>query len=396
MALPLNDLARLRAVEERISELAQAELRRFAARVDWSKTADDSAALSDLFQVAVVKIVEGHALAAAKLAADFYDECRAAAGVPGVFQAVAQPAPAAEGIRAQVRYAARWLFGADPRPSKMVDFLAGEVDKKVKQAFRDTIAVSASLDPAEPRLRRETAGTCKFCKMLAKRDWKLAKKGKDLSQVNEYHPNCKCVPVAVWFDGKGRKSERFSSIAKDILERSFPVLDDAATTRLAASSKRYLDGLGGLAQDSIVSYTRSDYRLINAALLDGKASGWVADVISELDAAIAGNPLSRDLTVFRGTAMEHFAGVRVGDVLDGKHYWSSSVSRSVAEEFAQTASRGGVESVVLEIRVPNGSRALYVAPKSAYPAERELLLSRHLRYRVAAVGERKIVLEVVP
>lgn len=221
MAGVLNDPARLRAAEDKLSRLAQAELRRFAGKVDWSKTDHDSPALSDLFQVVAVKIVDRYASAAATLAADFYDECRAMAGVKVPFRALAQPAPPAEGIQAQTRFAARWLFGAKPRPAKMIDFLTGEVDKKVKQAFRDTIAVSASADPARPLLRRQTAGTCEFCQQLADRDYRMARRGADRSEVNEYHPNCQCVPVAVWAGDTGTvMTGRFASKLQDVIRRA--------------------------------------------------------------------------------------------------------------------------------------------------------------------------------
>jgi uncharacterized protein YfcZ (UPF0381/DUF406 family) len=198
------------------------DFRAFANKVDWSKTLDDSAKLSALFQIGVVKIVGKYGPMAAAMACDFYDEARATAGAKGYFRAEAQPPPPAAGIEAQVRFAARWLFGADPQPSKMLDFLEGEVDKKVKAAYRDTITESARLDPAKPEVRRMPHGTCEFCKLVADRDYQMARRGADRSHVNEYHPNCNCVPVAVWFnDGKktGVLSGRFSQLqeVKDAL-----------------------------------------------------------------------------------------------------------------------------------------------------------------------------------
>ena len=215
---PLNDLDQQRTVQEKVSTLAVSELRHAAAQVDWAKTDQDSAALSDLFQAVTVRIVDKYAAVAATVAADFYDACRASAGVRVPFRAQAQPAPPETGIEAQVRFAARWLFGADPQPEPMLDFLAGEIDKKVKQAFRDTMAVSARLDPARPKIRRTTAGTCEFCENLADRDFDMAKRGADRSEVNDYHPGCLCVPVAVWAGDTGVLTGRFGSVVEGMLE----------------------------------------------------------------------------------------------------------------------------------------------------------------------------------
>jgi hypothetical protein len=211
MARPLNDVTQLRSVEERVSELAIGEFRQFVKKVDWTKTKDNSAVLAALTKAAVIRIINRYALMEAMLAADFYDESRVAAGVKGFYRAKTQPAPATEGIEQQVGYAARWLFGKTPQPSKMFNFIEGEIDKKVKAAYRDTIAVSAEQDPAQPRLRRSIAGTCNFCKTLAHRDYSMAVRGADRSKVNQYHPGCKCVPVAVWVSGEtGTVNGRFS------------------------------------------------------------------------------------------------------------------------------------------------------------------------------------------
>ncbi|MDR0848087.1 MAG: EndoU domain-containing protein [Propionibacteriaceae bacterium] len=203
MAEPLNNLPQFRQVQEAIVARAVTDFRAFAAKVDWSKTDTDSKQLSALFQVAVPRIIQKYAAMAAAMACDFYDEARAAAGVKSFVKSEAQPAPPAEGIEAQVRYAARWLFGANPQPSKMLDFLEGEIDKKVKAAYRNTIAVSASLDPAKPGLRRIPAGTCDFCKLLAKRDAEYLQFHGRQIVMYEYHPGCKCVPVAVWSNVDG-------------------------------------------------------------------------------------------------------------------------------------------------------------------------------------------------
>lgn len=205
MAAPLNNLQQFREVQQAIVNLAIKDLRAFAKKVDWSKTADDSVRLSALFQVAVPKIIQKYAAMAAAMACDFYDETRAAAGIKKPFKAEAQPAPPAEGIEAQVRFAARWLFGATPQPSKMLEFLEGEIDKKVKAAYRNTITESAKLDPAQPAFRRIPAGTCDWCATLAQRDADFIERHGRAIDEYEYHPGCNCVPVAVFTAQDGRR-----------------------------------------------------------------------------------------------------------------------------------------------------------------------------------------------
>ena len=134
---------------------------------------------------------------------------------------------------------------------------------------------------------------------------------------------------------------------------------------------------------AIEAYTGTGYHPINVYLReDGFGDPIIEQQIQHLDQAIANNPAPAAVIVYRGVG-EAFAvelaerGLTVGDIIQDKGFLSTSRRKEIAVAFMRD--EGGM---LFAIRVPPGSKALDVAPFSAYSDEAEILLAREARLRV--------------
>jgi len=184
-----TDVAWLREGNAALEALALRSLRDFWASLDLSRP---EAARNALVEVLPL-ITEQYGEAAAVLAADWYDELRAAEGVPGSFRAVlASPVPAVAPIE-QVRFGAKHLFTDDP--GQLLSFLEGQTSKYVLQPGRDTIQRSTVADPAARGWHREVRpGACKFCLLLHGRGGVYTEQSVRFAA----HHHCHCVGVPSW------------------------------------------------------------------------------------------------------------------------------------------------------------------------------------------------------
>lgn len=107
--------------------------------------------------------------AAATLGADWYDEMRDAAAVPGRFRAI--PAePEIDRTDALARWAVGPLFSATPDFDAAKALAAGGFQRLVADADRHTVLLSSKHDPRGGRWSRQTTGkSCDFCLTLAGR-----------------------------------------------------------------------------------------------------------------------------------------------------------------------------------------------------------------------------------
>ena len=183
-------------------------------------------------------IVDQFGLVAGDIAAAYYDEARAAAGVTVPYFA----APSAVATAVQVDAALRWAVG--PLWSKSPDLEAalkqvrGSSERLVLQPGRDTIIGAASSDRVKVGwARNPEPGACGFCLMLASRgavyaskssagivagrsivdpstrtrraDGSLSRQGRrggakirqsHQSPGGSYHDHCRCTPAPVFED----------------------------------------------------------------------------------------------------------------------------------------------------------------------------------------------------
>jgi len=194
VAVSAVEVARFRAGNLEISRLADRDLRALWRSLDLGSPRGARNAL--LSNVPVLTDMYGEQSAA--LAAEWYDDMRAAERVPGRYRARMASTVPADYVRQRVRYGAGHLFTATPE--LMLPFLSTAISEYVLQPGRDTIQRSSIEDPDAAGWHRETRPTetyadgCGFCQMLAGRGgvykWETA--------PFAAHGNCNCVAVPSW------------------------------------------------------------------------------------------------------------------------------------------------------------------------------------------------------
>ena len=159
------------------------------------------------------------------------------------------------------------------------------------------------------------------------------------------------------------------------------------------------------------AYTASAYAQLNRYLenrlpyqVSKEQEKFLKQTADRLDALIKNSPVvDRDVTVFRGlpaqSVVARYPNMDPGDILRFDAFTSTSFSGQTARSFA-----GGNEGIVLQIKVPKGTKALDV--EKTYEGigvlgggfEKEMILPRGLEYKITKLDKegRVIHLEVVP
>lgn len=130
----------------------------------------------------------------AALAADFYDDTRAAAGARGAFTADLIINDRVVKIRRGIAWASEPLF--EDLGVTVEQRLAEVVQLEVARPYRDTILGNRQRDPAAVGWRRILHDGCPFCRMLADRGAVY----KESTARFAAHPNCNCGAQPV-FEG---------------------------------------------------------------------------------------------------------------------------------------------------------------------------------------------------
>lgn len=178
-----------------IRALVLAALRSYWQRLDHNNAIATRDALLEVVPVLVAQYGE----VAASVAAAFYDEARAAAGVSGAFTATLADPVDLESVRSDVRWSLGPLFNREnPDPPVALGRLQQKVDELTLQPGRDTIAHSAGRDPAKARWARVPVGkTCAFCLLLASRG-AAYRSAESAGRGRKYHANDDCTPTPFW------------------------------------------------------------------------------------------------------------------------------------------------------------------------------------------------------
>jgi hypothetical protein len=186
-----SDLERFRLANSQLSSLVQADLEAFFRSLNLSNPAAVRDALLEFLPV----LTSQYGDVAATLAADWYEETRAASGAAGRFRAVTAPSVATEAVEAKVRFLAGHLW--TPEPASMLGGLLVAADKYVKQPGRDTMASNAKREGV--RWARVPTGkrTCSFCLVLASRDAVYETKQSAGGDGHKYHGKCDCVATRI-------------------------------------------------------------------------------------------------------------------------------------------------------------------------------------------------------
>lgn len=158
------DAERLRQAQAGVQALIVQALNTFWGTLDLSRP---EAARNALLEFLPVLVAE-HGQIAATVAADWYDEVRAAEGIPGTFAATAAVVDEAAAVAGTVQRAAEALFTDDPGAALVS--LTGPIVQYALSGSRETITRSAAADPRASGWQRVTrSGACGFCRMLADR-----------------------------------------------------------------------------------------------------------------------------------------------------------------------------------------------------------------------------------
>jgi len=189
------DVETLQAANRGLVTLARRDLQAFWSTLDLTRPER----ARDLLLEFMPALVEQYGEVAASVAADWYDDLRAAQRGPGGYRAQMASGAEVAAVQGSTRYGAGHLF--TEAPSSMLPHLTLEVSRFVLQAGRNTLVQSASRDPWKPRWARVPSGaeTCAFCLMLASRGpVYLSEAAAGKQGMNAYHGDCDCVPTPIF------------------------------------------------------------------------------------------------------------------------------------------------------------------------------------------------------
>lgn len=184
-------IEQFRAANSKLSGLVRSALEAFFRSLDLSKPETARDALLEFMPILTAQYGE----VAATLAADWYDETRAASGAAGRFRAATAPGVPAAAVEAKVRFLAGHLW--TPQPFAMLGGLLVSADKYVKQPGRDTMAANAKREGVRFARVPTGAKTCSWCLVLASRDAVYASKQSAGGDGHKYHGDCDCVPTRI-------------------------------------------------------------------------------------------------------------------------------------------------------------------------------------------------------
>lgn len=185
MATPGLDL---RDGVEGLNRLASRDLSALWQQV--SDAAEAQVALRDVLP----GLIDTYGVAASAVAADWYDDARAKAGVKGRFTAI--PADIADaGAQALIGWAA-----ADANDfGSFQALILGGTQRRIANFSRGTIAGSSVADPQATGWQRVGSGECAFCAMLIGRGSVYSEASADFAS----HDHCRCSATPV-FRGQSR------------------------------------------------------------------------------------------------------------------------------------------------------------------------------------------------
>lgn len=260
MPPPPADVQQQSRINAGIVALAAAQTASLWPQVDWGSPAAASA-VRKLYGA----IVGQFGQSAAAVAAQFYDEQRTAAAVPGQFTAaLSDPLPP---VMLDKVVTSAFLGGVEPDHThadvsattgdlpveeRVPARLDGSLQRLVLQPGRETIAANAAKDPAKPRYVRVPRGakTCAFCVMLASRElgpnfsgYASAHNALFRADGEKFHKHCDCEAVPVF---PGQSAASVSPSIGDYGDMYAKGAADAGThrdTKKILASMRKLHGL---------------------------------------------------------------------------------------------------------------------------------------------------------
>lgn len=183
------DAERLRQAQTAVRRLVERDLEAFWRSLDLSRP---ERARDELIAFTRV-LVASYGESAAGFAADWYDEVRAAARVPGRFRAAVSVPDEGDAVEGTVRRAAGALFTDNPGAG--LSSLVAVAPKFALAGSRQTIIRSTDRDPRASGWQRVTrGGSCRFCRMLAGRGDVYRRSSVHFAA----HDDCNCAAAPSW------------------------------------------------------------------------------------------------------------------------------------------------------------------------------------------------------
>lgn len=180
--------ASLRTETAQVVRLAEADLARLWRMV--ANGASASVALNDLLPA----IIEQYGAMGAAMAAEWYDDARAKAGVGRAFTA-APIESTPRGASALIG----WALTTATDDASLQGLILGGTQRRIADHVRETIATSAIADPGADGWQRVGSGECPFCAALIGRGAVYSEATADFAS----HDNCNCSAVPA-FAGEPR------------------------------------------------------------------------------------------------------------------------------------------------------------------------------------------------
>ena len=190
-----------------LTRLAEADLRRMWMRLA-NLPADE---VRDALLAYLPALAATYGGAAGALGADWYDDVREEADVPGSFRATPAPLPGTARFEALARWGVDPLFRDAPDPAAAFVLIAGGMQRTIANAHRMTVVESSQRDPAAEGWRRIGVGSnCGFCNMLIGRGAVY----KEATVTFKSHDHCNCIAGPAFDPGR-----TVPTIARDMSQR---------------------------------------------------------------------------------------------------------------------------------------------------------------------------------
>lgn len=156
-------------------------------------------------------LVRTYGLAAATVAADWYDDLRDEVNVSRRFSAI--PAELGDGADVLARWGIGPLFSATPDFGAARTLVDGGLQRRIANGARETVRASSIADPQAQGWQRSASGGCSFCRTLAGRGVVYSQAGADFAS----HDHCRCQAVPA-FEGEPRPVKPYTPSNRNITD----------------------------------------------------------------------------------------------------------------------------------------------------------------------------------
>lgn len=153
------------------------------------------------YETVVAALIFKYGQASGSIAARFYQQQRATAGIPGRFTPTPADPSGLEQVRKSIDWATRGLWSTHPDIAAVKTLTNGVAQKMVVQAGRSTLIDAIEKDTkCRGWARVARPDGCSFCALLSIRGavYKSERSATVTETGTAYHDHCHCVPLPVF------------------------------------------------------------------------------------------------------------------------------------------------------------------------------------------------------